>query len=103
MATRKLAEEMARVAAACPVDPMRPHIQLQNFLKSLATHPNLTPQAVSAAEALERNAAQNEYPLTDKTLKPASAPIHYEKLAEGIEKGVQGIERPKWKVFFGIW
>ncbi|KAJ7777520.1 hypothetical protein DFH07DRAFT_951164 [Mycena maculata] len=101
--TRKLAEEMARIASSCPIDPLRPHIQLQNFLKSLATHPRLTPAAVRAAQALEQNEAQRKYALTDVTLKPASAPLHYEKLVEGVEKSMQGIGRPLWKVFFGIW
>ncbi|KAF7326839.1 hypothetical protein MVEN_01675200 [Mycena venus] len=101
--TGKLAAEMAKIARACPIDPLRPHIQLQTFLNSLATHPRLTPAAVRAAQALERNEMQKKYALTDKILKPASAPLHYEKLVEGIEKGMQGIKRPRWKVFLGIW
>ncbi|KAJ6619053.1 hypothetical protein B0H10DRAFT_2027428 [Mycena sp. CBHHK59/15] len=95
--TRKLAGELARIAAACPVDPLRPHIQLQNFLKSLSTHPRLTPAAVRAAQALERNEIQKKYALTDKIMNPASAPRHYERLAEGIQKSMQGIGRPRWK------
>ncbi|KAJ6526568.1 hypothetical protein DFH09DRAFT_168533 [Mycena vulgaris] len=101
--TRKLAEEMARIAAACPIDPLRPHIQLQTFLKSLATHPRLTPEAVRAAQALERNEIQKKHALTDITLKPASSPLHYERLVDGIDKSMKGIGRPFWKVFFGIW
>ncbi|KAJ7260969.1 hypothetical protein B0H12DRAFT_366279 [Mycena haematopus] len=101
--TGKLAAEMARIASACPIDPLRPHIQLQTFLKSLATHPHLTPAAVRAAQILERNEMQKKFALTDKTLKPASATLHYEKLVEGIEKSMQGIKRPWWKVFLGIW
>ncbi|KAJ7145830.1 hypothetical protein C8R44DRAFT_601096 [Mycena epipterygia] len=101
--TRKLAEEMARIASSCPLDPLRPHIQLQNFLKSLAVHPRLTPAAVRAAQALQRNEMQKKYALTDITLKPASAPLHYDKLVEGIEKSIKGIGRPWWKVFFNIW
>lgn len=61
--TGKLAAEMARIAVACPIDPLRPHIQLQTFLKSLATHPRLTPAAVRAAQALERNEMQKKVPL----------------------------------------
>ncbi|KAJ7279038.1 hypothetical protein C8J57DRAFT_1059598 [Mycena rebaudengoi] len=101
--TGKLAQEMARIASSCPVDPLRPHIQLQNFLKSLSTHPRLTPAAVRAAQALERNEAHEKYTLTDRTLKPASNPYHYTRLVEGIEKSMKGLERPRWKVFFGIW
>ncbi|KAJ7875396.1 hypothetical protein B0H14DRAFT_2716518 [Mycena olivaceomarginata] len=62
---------MARIAGACPIDPLRPHIQLQTFLKSLATPPH----------ALERNEMQKK----------------------GIDKSMQGIKRPWWKVVFGIW
>ncbi|KAJ7128138.1 hypothetical protein C8R43DRAFT_1027379 [Mycena crocata] len=101
--TGKLAKEMARIASACPIDPLRPHIQLQTFLKSLATHPRLTPEAVRAAQALERNEMQKKYALTEITLRPASARLHYEKLVEGVEKSMQGIERPMWKRIFGIW
>ncbi|KAJ7657910.1 hypothetical protein DFH06DRAFT_456988 [Mycena polygramma] len=101
--TSKLAVEMARIASSCPIDPLRPHIQLQTFLKSLATHPRLTPGAVWAAQALERNEMHKKYALTDKILKPASAPLHYDRLVEGVEKSMQGIGRPWWKVFLGIW
>ncbi|KAJ7619530.1 hypothetical protein FB45DRAFT_981081 [Roridomyces roridus] len=101
--TRRLAEQMARIAASCPVDPLRPHIQLQTFLQSLATHPRLTPAAVEAARALEANEAQKQYALTDKILKPASAPLHYDRLVEGVDKSMQGIGRPWWKIFLGRW
>jgi len=30
-------------------------------------------------------------------------PLHYDRLVEGFEKIAKGIERPWWKVFFGIW
>ena len=36
-------------------------------------------------------------------MKPASFPHYYTRLAEGVEKSAQGIPRPWWKVFFGIW
>ncbi|KAF7331660.1 hypothetical protein MKEN_00045700 [Mycena kentingensis (nom. inval.)] len=99
----KLASELTRIAAACPTDPFRPHIQLSTFLKSLATHPRLTPEAVRAAQILERNETQKRYPLSEKILNPASAPQHYARLVEGMEKSAQGIKRPWWKIFFGIW
>ncbi|KAJ7468635.1 hypothetical protein FB451DRAFT_1039225 [Mycena latifolia] len=102
-ATSTLAREMARIASACPADPLRPHIQLKTFLNSLATHPRLTPAAVRAAQALERNNMQKKYALTEAMLNPASAPLHYQRLVEGVEKSMQGIRRPWWKVVFGIW
>ncbi|KAF7313313.1 hypothetical protein HMN09_00309900 [Mycena chlorophos] len=101
--TTKLAVEMARIASACPVDPLRPHIQLKTLLNSLAAHPRLTPGAVNAAQRLERNEMQQKYALSERILRPASVPLHYEKLVEGVEKSMQGIKRPWWKVFFGIW
>ncbi|KAF7301126.1 hypothetical protein MIND_00676800 [Mycena indigotica] len=99
----KLGAEMARIATACPTDPLRPHIQLRTLLNSLAAHPKLTPGVVNAAQTLERNEIKQRYPLTDKILRPASVPLHYEKLVEGVEKSMQGIKRPWWKVFFGVW
>ena len=45
----------------------------------------------------------SQYPLSDKTLKPASMPLYYTRLVDGYEKSAQGIARPWWKIFFGIW
>ncbi|KAF8918331.1 hypothetical protein CPB85DRAFT_77279 [Mucidula mucida] len=72
-------------------------------LGSLAQHPNLTPQAVDAAKALQDNVMMKKYKLSNKMLKPASVPHHYERLMEGMEKSAKGIGRPWWKRFFGIW
>lgn len=44
-----------------------------------------------------------QYPLSEKSLKPASMPLYYTRLVEGYEKSAQGIGRPWWKIFFGIW
>jgi len=85
------------------VDPIRPNMQLQNFFLSLARHPKLTPEAVKAVEELSNNALAKKYPLTEKTLRPASKPEHYERVAEAFEKSLQGIGRPWWKRFFGVW
>ena len=38
----------------------RPNMQLQNFLRSLSAHPELTPQAVRAVEALRTNELQKK-------------------------------------------
>lgn len=56
----KLAPQLHRIAAQWPVDPFRPHLQLKRFLDSLADHPELTPQAVRAARALESNEFQKK-------------------------------------------
>ena len=106
------------------MDPFRPNVQLKTFLHSLASHPNLTPGAVQAAQGLLHNSSQKKvrtlackpplsirtdldgvkkYPLSNKTLQPASMPKHYERLMQGYEKSAQGTGRPWWQVFFGIW
>lgn len=101
--TTKLTQQLHRTAAHWPGDPFRPHLQLGTFLKALADHPQLTPQAVRAARALHENEFQRKYPLSEKSLKPASMPLYYTRLVEGYEKSAQGIGRPWWKIFFGIW
>jgi len=103
LAPRKLAQSMNIIAASWATDPFRPNLQLQTLWQSLATHPRLTPQAVHAARALMDNEIIKQYPLSKKTLSPESAPFHYDRLVEAFEKSAQGIGRPWWKVFFGIW
>ncbi|KAF9480616.1 hypothetical protein BDN70DRAFT_877306 [Pholiota conissans] len=102
-ATKQLSTRLLAMAETWPKDPFRPNLQLGTFLKSLAAHPRLTPQAVEATRALRDNDMYEKYPLSQKMLKPASSPHHYERLVEGWEKSAQGIGRPWWKVFFGIW
>lgn len=55
MASGKLAQKMAGIARSWLHDPIRPHLQLSAFLESLASHPNLTPQAVRAAQLLQNS------------------------------------------------
>ncbi|KII84110.1 hypothetical protein PLICRDRAFT_95471 [Plicaturopsis crispa FD-325 SS-3] len=103
MSASALRQRLSKTASSWPVDPFRPHLQLKNFLESLASHPNLTPRAVEASEVLSRNAIQQKYSLSKKMMQPASMPHHYERLVEGFTKSAQGIGRPRWKIFFGIW
>jgi hypothetical protein len=121
MAASKYAQQLRTIAAAWPTDPFRPNMQLNQFLASLATHPRLTPDAVRSASVLLENGVQHrvsafesyqrlrfssrvlQYPLSKKTLEPASMPRHYERLVQGYEKSAQGIRRPWWQVVFGIW
>lgn len=60
MTAIKLSQQLQNVASRWPVDPFRPHLQLGTFLKALADHPQLTPQAVRAARALEENEFQRK-------------------------------------------
>ncbi|KAF8904786.1 hypothetical protein CPB84DRAFT_1677228 [Gymnopilus junonius] len=101
--TKQLSTKLATIAGTWTKDPFRPNLQLQNFLKSLANHPKLTPQAVEATRALRDNVMQKKYPLSQKMLRPASSPLYYERLVTGFERSAKGVGRPWWKVFFGIW
>ncbi|KIJ18145.1 hypothetical protein PAXINDRAFT_71802 [Paxillus involutus ATCC 200175] len=103
MATSKYAQRLSTIAAAWPTDPFRPNLQLKTFLQSLSAHPNLTQEAVQSARVLLDNGVQHKYPLSKKTLEPASMPKHYERLVQGYERSAQGTKRPWWQVFFGIW
>jgi hypothetical protein len=55
--TGEFASRLSRIAHSWPTDPFRPNMQLKTFMQSLSEHPNLTPAAVDAAQALEANAA----------------------------------------------
>ncbi|KAK7440017.1 hypothetical protein VKT23_017270 [Stygiomarasmius scandens] len=99
----KLAQRMSSIAHTWTKDPFRPHLQLSVFLDSLAKHPRLTPQAVQAAQVLRDSSIKKRYPISMKTLRPASMPLHYDRLVEAFQKSAQGIGRPWWKVFLGIW
>lgn len=55
-----LGTQLAKIAKAWKYDPLRPTLQMETFLTSLAAHPNLTPGAVRAAQALKDNAAQKK-------------------------------------------
>lgn len=103
MSASKSARKLKEIAAGWPTDPFRPNIQLKSFFQSLASHPNLTPQAVQAARGLLENNIQKKYPLSNRTLQPASMPKHYERLIQGYERSARGTGRPWWQIFFGIW
>jgi len=101
--SKQLSTHLHRIASQWPADPFRPHIQLKSFLEALADHPQLTPEAVRAAGALKSGELQRRYPLSEKSLRPKSMPLHYARLVEGHQKAAQGIGRPWWKIFFNIW
>ncbi|KAH7882186.1 hypothetical protein F5I97DRAFT_1817490 [Phlebopus sp. FC_14] len=103
MSASKNAQKLRAIAASWPADPFRPHLQLKTFFQSLAAHPNLTAEAVQATKTMLDNDIQKKYPLSSKTLQPASMPKHYERLVQGYESSARGVGRPWWKIFFGIW
>ena len=55
MAASALSKAFKRIASSWPADPVYPNMQLRNFFLSLADHPNLTSDAVKAAQALRNN------------------------------------------------
>lgn len=103
MAARSLSHEMASIAKSWLHDPVRPHLQLSVLLESLSNHSSLAPEAVKAANTLQQNEVYKKYELSEKILRPASVPHHYERVVGGLEKSMQGIGRPWWKVVLGIW
>ncbi|GAW01613.1 hypothetical protein LENED_003218 [Lentinula edodes] len=54
--------------------------------KSLSKHPKLTPEAVQAAQVLKNGQAKKQFPLAKEISKPASYPMHYDRLVEGLHK-----------------
>ncbi|KAI0270645.1 hypothetical protein BC834DRAFT_862407 [Gloeopeniophorella convolvens] len=94
---------LRHIASEWPVDPLRPNLQLKNFLTALAEHPALSERAVAATEALHKNHLSTRIPIPETVLQPASMPMHYVRLKEGYEKTLKGIGRPWWKIFFGVW
>ena len=48
--------QLRNIVAEWPADPFRPNVQLKTLLASLTEHPNLTPVAVNATQALQKNA-----------------------------------------------
>lgn len=55
IANKQLAQKLSTIARSWVIDPFRPNLQLKTFLESLAAHPRLTTQAVSAARSLRDN------------------------------------------------
>ncbi len=50
-----LAQTLTKIGRQWAPDTLRSQLQFGRFLESLAQHPNLTPQAVDAAKALQDN------------------------------------------------
>ena len=58
LSAKQLSQKLGAIAESWTKDPFRPNLQLQTFLKSLASHPKLTTQAVEATRALRDNDMQ---------------------------------------------
>jgi hypothetical protein len=67
LSAKQLSQKLGAIAESWTKDPFRPNLQLQTFLKSLAAHPRLTPQAVEATRALRDNDMQKKVCLALRT------------------------------------
>ena len=67
LSAKQLSQKLGAIAESWTKDPFRPNLQLQTFLKSLAAHPRLTPQAVEATRALRDNDMQKKVCLVLRT------------------------------------
>ncbi|KAF8477279.1 hypothetical protein BDZ91DRAFT_708977 [Kalaharituber pfeilii] len=92
----KLHTTLHRIANKWPVDPLRTELSFNNFLRARAATLESNPNAkfgnsdmqaqVKALEGLVENSWLKKYPITDRTLKPASKPEYYEKLRKELEE-----------------
>ncbi|KAG0664402.1 hypothetical protein C6P46_001447 [Rhodotorula mucilaginosa] len=99
------------VASAWPRDPLRPKLQFADAIRTAAdrafaaSESPLTEtqrwKANEAARAMQRlvqNRALEQYPVTQRTTRPASFPKHYQRIADTIERAERGevFKQPGW-------
>ncbi|GAA5961123.1 hypothetical protein JCM8115_005836 [Rhodotorula mucilaginosa] len=99
------------VASAWPRDPLRPKLQFADAIRTaadrafVASESPLTEtqrwkasEAVGAMQRLVQNKALEQYPVTQRTTKPASFPKHYQRIADTIERAERGevFKQPGW-------
>ena len=105
---------MAAACVASPTPTLPPMPRLGAPLSLLMLPPTFTlsisPRSPWPFASCSRHLAParltpspSQYALSEHMLKPASMPHHYTRLVEAFEKSAQGIARPWWKIFFGIW
>ncbi|KAF8313863.1 hypothetical protein DL93DRAFT_2167662 [Clavulina sp. PMI_390] len=98
----RVSATLHQIAQNWPADPLRPTMQFSQVLSSLSTSPNLSVRAVMAARALSENRLKTQFPLSEKTTTPASTPLHYTRLVEGVEKAIRGEKRSFIERFFSL-
>merc|ERR1719487_621254 len=97
------------VASAWPRDPLRPKLQFADAIRTAAdrafasaevsdTQRWKANEAVRAMQRLVQNKALEQYPVTQRTTKPASFPKHYQRIADTIERAERGevFKQPGW-------
>jgi len=93
---------LQQIARAWPRDALRPTIQFSQVLTSLAISDSVNHRAVAAARALAENRVKTQFSLTEKMTTPASSPVHYTRLVEGVEKSLRGEKRSWIERFFAL-
>lgn len=86
MASKNLTAHYTRLLRLWPVDRLRPtERHFQRLLENRTQHPRSEAE-VNAAYLLIDNSISNQFKLSDKTMKPASDPMHYENLSREIDE-----------------
>ncbi|KAJ9123556.1 hypothetical protein QFC24_003771 [Naganishia onofrii] len=127
-----LYRQLLQTVRSLPRDPLRPTLQLNETLEAtvnrafgikqvetvnsstsealplkLAEHVSaedeaLASKALQALKNLSDDKALHAYPLTSKTLQPATDPYYYTRLIQGVGLSSQGKTRSWWKTFFQV-
>lgn len=45
---------------------------------------------------------RNQYPATERTLRPKSLPIYYYRLVDATDRANRGEKKPYWRIFFSL-
>lgn len=87
MASQK--SKLLWIAKEWPFTKLRPKLQFKNLVQNIHDrsheHEQIAGKSVVALEALLNNKHFNNYPLSAKMLKPASAPNHYDKVLDAVD------------------
>ena len=105
MTVSNLAAHYTRLLTRWPKDLLRPEERhFQRLLQSRIRDPSSqTSTEANAGYLLLDNTFTTRYHLSDKIMKPASDPGHYERLAREIEEGPKrGVLDRVWKRVSGM-
>ncbi|KAL7421299.1 hypothetical protein Q5752_004184 [Cryptotrichosporon argae] len=99
---------LAALVRALPPTPFRAQgtPQLADALEAIVRRSSPSEaRAAAAAAAIERlqaGRALAEFPLSDRTLRPAHDVHLYDRTREGVHRSAKGIGRSWWKRFFQV-
>ncbi|KDE08723.1 hypothetical protein MVLG_01178 [Microbotryum lychnidis-dioicae p1A1 Lamole] len=117
MSSTTLRTSLHSLARRWPKDPLRPTLQFSDSLQAAVDRVFATPPAAAELgqkqilkaqemhDSLTRllaNDALKSYPMTQKTLKPASFPKHYARMQDGIARASRGevVKGQSWLEWF---